>query len=261
MPKTSLIFSRICRKIEVVLKPDEQTGQGLEARANARLDELAELSTHLLHTLEGERARLAKQLHDELGGMITAAKMDMQWLTAHIGASLDPKAREKFNSVLQMLDQAMMLKRRVVEGLRPSLLDHFGLGVAMRSHFEESCKGAGIECIASLPEESLDLDSTRQLTIFRVAQDVLAGVIARGGAQNVEIVVEPHTEDGREGYLMTIGDDGAAIADEAPSLITSRYRVALSGGQMDVESRPKSEDSPGGNRVRVFVPQSAAGSA
>jgi signal transduction histidine kinase len=109
-----------------VLKPDEQTGQGLEAGASARLEELAELSTHLLQTLEGERARLAKQLHDELGGMITAAKMDMQWLTAHTGGSLDPKAREKFNSVLQMLDQAMMLKRRVVEGLRPSLLDHFG---------------------------------------------------------------------------------------------------------------------------------------
>lgn len=244
-----------------MLKPDEQKAQSLEARADARLHELSELSTHLLQTLEGERARLAKQLHDELGGMITAAKMDMQWLTAHIGASLDPKAREKFNSVLQMLDQAMMLKRRVVEGLRPSLLDHFGLGVAMRSHFEESCKLAGIECVASLPEESVDLDSTSQLTIFRVAQDVLAGVIARGGAQNVEVVVEPHTESGREGYLMTIGDDGAAMAEEAPSLITSRYRVALSGGQMDVESRPKSDASPGGNRVRVFVPQAAAVSA
>jgi glucose-6-phosphate-specific signal transduction histidine kinase len=118
-----------------------------------------------------------------------------------------------------------------------------------------------IECIASLPEDSLNLDATRQLTIFRVAQDVLAGVIARGGAQNIEVVVEPHTENGREGYLMTIGDDGVAIQDEATSLITSRYRVALAGGQMHVESRARSEDSPGGNRVRVFVPQSAAGSA
>ncbi len=239
-----------------MLNPDETQGQSLEAGASARLDELLELSKTLLQTMEAERARLAKQLHDELGGMITAAKMDMQWLTAHIGTSLDPKAREKFLSVVQMLDQAMMLKRRVVEGLRPSLLDHFGLGVAMRSHFDENCKEAGLECMATLPEESMDLDSARQLTIFRVAQEVLAGIMARGGAQHVEVVVEPHAEDGRDGYLMTIGDDGKPPDESAQSLITARHRVVLVGGRMEMESRAGS-----GNQVRVFVPRSAAGSA
>lgn len=207
--------------------------------------------------MEGDRARLAKQLHDELGGMITAAKMDMQWLNAHLGASLDSRARDKFTSVVQMLDQAMMLKRSVVEGLRPSLLDHFGLGVAMQSHFAESCKQAGIECVASLPEESLQIDSGLQLTIFRVAQEVLAGIVARGGTKNVEVVVEPHADGGRDGYLMTIGDDGhTSERDLSAALITARHRVTLAGGRIDVESRPGS-----GNQIRVFVPRSAAGSA
>lgn len=234
---------------------------GGEARRSARLVELHELSTHLLRLMEGERAQLAKHLHDELGGMITAAKMDMQWLSAHIGATLDAKAREKFNSVVQMLDQAMVLKRRVVEDLRPSLLDHFGLGVALRSHFDEICKREGIECMASLPEEAVDLDPALQLTLFRVAQEVLAGIVKRGGAKNLEVVVEPHADAGRQGYLLTIGDDGTAPVEGAGALMTARHRVALVGGQLDAESRPGSADAPGGNQVRVFVPQSAEGSA
>ncbi len=243
-----------------MLNPDEHD-ERREARRSARLAELHELSTHLPSLMEGERAQLAKQLHDEPGGMITAAKMDMQWLSAHIGATLDVKAREKFNSVVQMLDQAMVLKRRVVENLRPSLLDHFGLGVAMRSHFDENCKRAGIECIASLPEEALDLDPALQLTIFRVAQEILAGIVSRGGAKNVEVVVEPHEAGERSGYLLTVGDDGNLTAEGAASLMTARHRVALTGGYIDVESRNGSADAPGGNRVRVFVPRSAAESA
>ena len=221
----------------------------------ARLDELSELSANLLGMLEGERAQLAKKLHDELGGMITAAKMDMQWLSGHIGASLDAKGLEKFNSVVQMLDQAMMLKRRVVETLRPSLLDHFGLSVAMRSHFEEHCRQAGIECISSVPEETLELDSAAQLSLFRVAQEVLGGIIARGGATHIEMVVEPQLEEGVDGYLMTIGDD-AAVHDVDNTLLIARHRMSLAGGHIETESRPGSE-----NQVRVFVPRSAAGSA
>lgn len=239
-----------------MLKPDEHDERPSEARVNARIEELSELSTHLLRLMEGERAQLAKKLHDELGGMITAAKMDMQWLSAHIGATLDAKGLEKFNSVVQMLDQAMVLKRRVVENLRPSLLDHFGLGVAMRSHFEEHCRLAGIECMATLPDEALDMDGALQLTLFRVAQDALASIIGRGGVRNVEVVVEPESVGGRAGYLMTIGDDGAHVDPASDAMSIARHRVALAGGSLEIESRPGS-----GNQLRVFVPRSAAGSA
>src|SRR3954470_13024694 len=150
-----------------------------------KLEELSALSTHLLRMMESERSLLAKELHDELGGLITAAKMDMAWLQAHIGNSLDPASQEKFRSVVQMLNQAMTLKRRVVESLRPSLLDHFGLPVPLRSHFEENCSREGIEYIASLPEEMLDIDPTVQLTLFRVAQEALANLLQRGGARHI----------------------------------------------------------------------------
>ena len=115
-----------------------------------------------------------------------------------------PASEEKFRSVVQMLNQAMMLKRRVVESLRPSLLDHFGLPVALRSHFDEHCARAGVEYIATLPDEMPDLEPAVQLTLFRVAQEALANLLARGQAKHVELVIEPEGE----GYLMTVGDDG-----------------------------------------------------
>jgi signal transduction histidine kinase len=231
---------------------DEQRARELEALVAERTEELSTLSTHLLRRTEAERSALAKELHDELGGLITAVKMDMSWLSARLGESLDAQSREKFDSVMQMLNQAMTLKRRVVEDLRPSLLDHFGLAVALRSHFNEHCVRAGIECVATLPEESLELDAVTQLSLFRVAQEALGNIIARGGAKNVEVVIEPE----KDGYVMIIGDDGAPVdTNLARSMPSARHRIQWAGGSVAAEAREQ------GNQVRVFVPRSATGSA
>jgi protein-histidine pros-kinase len=222
----------------------------LDARVAVRTEELSSLSTQLLRLMESERAQLAKELHDELGGLITAAKMDMAWLQSHIGATLDGPGQEKFKSVVQMLNQAMTLKRRVVESLRPSLLDHFGLPVALRSHFEEACRVAGLECIVSLPEEITDLESTAQLTLFRVAQEALSNLMARGDARHVELVIEG--EEG--GYQMTIGDDSTAMSAEQLRALTSmRHRMLGAGGRLSVEAVPGQ-----GNRITAYVPRSPA---
>jgi signal transduction histidine kinase len=224
-----------------------QHEEALEARVAARTEELSTLSTNLLRMMEHERSQLAKELHDELGGLITAAKMDMAWLQAHIGGSLDAASEEKFRSVVQMLNQAMTLKRRVVESLRPSLLDHFGLAVALRSHFDENCAAAGIEYVATLPEEIPDLEPAVQLTLFRVAQEALTQLLARGGARHVELVIEP--EGG--GYLMTLGDDApAADVAQARELAGMRHRVLGAGGRLETQSVPGQ-----GNRITVFVPR------
>ena len=227
----------------------------LEARVAARTEELSTLSTHLLRLMETERSELAKELHDELGGLITAAKMDMSWLSARIGGSLDAESREKFDSVMQMLNQAMMLKRRVVEDLRPSLLDHFGLAVALRSHFDEHCARAGIECVATLPDETLELDaggaahacSASRRRRWRTSR-----------ARRRQARRTGHRAGGR-GLLMMIGDDGARrwTPDLARSMPSVRHRMQCGRRQCSTSKR-----APGqGNRIRAFVPRSAAGSA
>jgi two-component system sensor histidine kinase UhpB len=147
----------------------------------------------------------------------------------------------------------MLLKRRVVESLRPSLLDHFGLAVALRSHFDEHCRRAGLECVTTLPDDVQGLDAVTQLALFRVAQETLGSIIARGGARNVEVVIEPEGE----GYVMLVGDDGPGMdTDLSRSMPSVRHRMAAAGGKVEAEARPGQ-----GNRVRVFVPRSAAGSA
>jgi signal transduction histidine kinase len=229
---------------------EEQRERELEKRVAARTEELSSLSTHLLRLAEAERSTLAKELHDTLGGLITAAKMDLSWMSARLSGTLDAECNDKLNSVMQMLNQAMLLKRRVVENLRPSLLDHFGLAVALRSHFDEHCRLAGIDCVATLPEEALALDPVAQLTLFRVAQEALANIIARGGAKNVEVVIE--AEEG--GYVLLVGDDGPARdTDLSRSMPSVRHRMSAAGGNVEAEARPDQ-----GNRIRAFVPQSAA---
>lgn len=234
--------------------PDGRVDETLEARVAARTEELSALSTELVRMMESERSQLAKELHDELGGLITAAKMDMAWLQSHIGIALDAASEEKFRSVMQMLNQAMVLKRRVVESLRPSLLDHFGLPVALRSHFDEQCARAGVEYIATLPDEMPDLEPAVQLTLFRVAQEALANLLARGVARNIELLIEAQNEGNRDGYLMTFGDDGNAM-DEAQqrALAGMRHRLLGAGGWLEVDSVPGR-----GNQIRAFVPRSRA---
>jgi signal transduction histidine kinase len=220
------------------------------ARHEASAEELSSLSTELLRIMETERSQLAKELHDELGGLITAAKMDMAWLQSHIGETLDVPGQEKMRSVVQMLNQAMTLKRRVVENLRPSLLDHFGLSVALRSHFEESCRAAKVECIVTMADELPGLDSLTQLTLFRVAQEALVNLLKRGGAKHVELVLEAEGE----GYVLTVGDDSAAMnVEQKRALAGMRHRILGAGGKLDVEASPGQ-----GNRITAYVPRSPA---
>lgn len=217
---------------------------------SAEVESLSRLVTQLQTNAEAEKSALAKELHDELGGLITAAKMDMQWLSARIGGTLDAASDEKFKSVMQMLNQAMTLKRRVVENLRPSLLDHFGLSVALRSHFEEQCRAAGVDCIASLPDDSLDLPPATQLALFRVAQETLTAILARGGATHVELVLE--AEDG--GYSLLVGDDGAGLGESIErALLGLRHRIQGMNGSLEARY-----EAGQGNRIRTFVPRSPA---
>jgi protein-histidine pros-kinase len=213
-------------------------------------DEMSELATWLQNSAEAERSALAKELHDELGGLITAAKMDMAWLQSRLGETLDAPSQEKFRSVVQMLNQAMTLKRRVVESLRPSLLDHFGLSVALRSHFDEACGSGGLEYVATLPEEALELTNETQLVLFRVAQELLTRVLERGSAKHIELVIDA----GDDGYVMTVGDDGGELDETMQrAMFGMRHRVKSAGGTFDSESAAGL-----GNRVRVFVPRSPA---
>jgi CHASE3 domain sensor protein len=129
------MFIRDLKQRQMLIALRETENQRLSKLVDERTDELNELSTHLQRSTEEDRAALARDLHDELGGILTSAKMDLEWLRTH--ATHAPEALRHFVQLSEMLDEAVSIKRRVVENLRPSLLDNLGLAPALEWYITE----------------------------------------------------------------------------------------------------------------------------
>lgn len=242
------------RRAELRQAQTAQTRE-LEGRIAERTLELSQLSTQLQNASEAERSTIARELHDEMGGLLTAAKMDINWLHGRLSETEESALLAKLSSAGQALDDAMNVERRVVENLRPSLLVHFGLSVALRTHFEDRCAATELNCVIDLPELITDWDYGAQLTIFRVAQQALENVIRHGKARNLNLSIDL----GAHGLAMTIVDDGAGFDVSTPPSATlygitgMRHRIISLGGEFSVQSiRDK------GTRLHVLLPRTLA---
>jgi signal transduction histidine kinase len=213
-----------------------------------RTRELSALSNHLQALSEREKSDLARKLHDELGGLLTAAKMDLSWLQARLeGAAI----QERLAQLGSVLDEAMDLKRRVVEELRPSLLDHFGLPTALRAYVESTCAKAGLasQIVAGHACESMSKDTT--IALFRVVQEGLSNIIRHAHATTVKLEL---SGDERQ-CNVTLADDGDGFDARSPQfrwshgLMGMRQRAEALGGRLEIESQVGS-----GTRVRVEIP-------
>lgn len=223
----------------------------LQAQADAQAAELMELYTHVQNLQEEERARLSRGLHDELGGVLLAARMDVTWMQQdprHDRNDID----ERLERVRKALDQGIDLKRRVVEELRPTLLDTMGLVPALRWQLEETCKLANIKCRDRFPDEELQFNRSGAITLFRILQEALVNIVKHSGATEVEASLEVT----REHVILSVQDDGAGATREdlgrpqSHGIAGMRHRVQVLGGRLDIVS------SPGrGTRVRVKVPR------
>lgn len=213
-----------------------------------RTRELSALSNHLQALSEREKSELARKLHDELGGLLTAAKMDLSWLQARLeGAAI----QERLTQLGGVLDEAMDLKRRVVEELRPSLLDHFGLPTALRAYVESTCAKAGLapQMVIGHPCDSMSKDAA--IALFRIVQEGLSNTIRHAQAKTVKLEL---SGDERQ-CVVTLTDDGHGFDSHSPQLRWShglmgmRQRADSLGGRLDIESRVGA-----GTRLRVEIP-------
>jgi signal transduction histidine kinase len=213
-----------------------------------RTRELSALSNHLLALSEQEKSELARKLHDELGGLLTAAKMDLSWLQARLG---DTRLQERLTQLGNVLDEAMDLKRRVVEELRPSLLDHFGLPTALRAYVDTTCGKVGLAAHIEVehPCESLPKDAA--IALFRVVQEGLSNIIRHADAKLVRLEL-----GGTDSHCtVTLVDDGRGFDPGDPKfrwshgLMGMRQRVQALGGRLQIESR-----SGAGTTVLVEIP-------
>jgi protein-histidine pros-kinase len=234
----------------VLARRAEQERERLEELVRDRTRELATLSTYLQQNAEQEKADLGRNLHDDMGGLLTAARMDLAWLRARSQSS-DAEYLGKWRALDTIINEAMALERRVVAGLRPALLDHFGLPTALQVHFDESCRQAGLQCNISIAGNSPNLPSELAIALYRVAQEALANVIqhAKARAVSLSVGMEP------QGYCVVVHDDGRGMnvreARERGThgLSGMRHRVESLGGKFEIDSGPNR-----GTAVRVSVP-------
>ncbi len=222
-----------------------------DIREAAGRDE-TELSSFLQTSSEREKAALARELHDELGGILTPAKMDLAWLQARL--ENQPEYVERIRRLNLLIDQGIDLKRRVIERLRPSLLDHLGLAAALQWYAEDTCRAAGLDCDIRISPTMERLPGDLEIALYRLIEDSLSNVVKHAKAKKVTVSLD-RTPDGLN---LEISDDGVGIADLAAArqlsygMASMRQRVRAVGGNFEVVSLPGQ-----GTRVQVFVPRAA----
>jgi signal transduction histidine kinase len=177
--------------------------------------------------------------------------MDVSWLRKRLPAE-DPDVALRWNRLLAGLDEGVNLKRRVVEHLRPTLLDNLGLVPALKWVLEESCGRAGMRCIERYPAEDLRLTDDASIAVFRVVQESLTNAVRHSGASLIELTVDLSGGD----LVVRIRDDGKGIpADRMSNVVGShgiasmRHRVMSLGGQWKIQSPPG-----GGTLIVVRLP-------
>ncbi|HWX29372.1 MAG TPA: sensor histidine kinase [Steroidobacteraceae bacterium] len=209
----------------------------LEREAEERNRELVELSTHLQSVAEREKVKLARELHDELGGLLVGARMDISWAEQHL-AHDDPDIKQRLHRVQKSLSAGVDLKRRIIEELRPTLLDNVGLFAALRWQLKETCGSAGLKCIESYPDEEPTFTSEAAIALFRIAQEAFTNILKHSGAKSMDIAL--HVEG--DAIVMQISDDGKGIpvarlsATGSHGLASMRHRVRALGGRLDIRS-------------------------
>jgi signal transduction histidine kinase len=221
----------------------------LERQVRERTATLAELATHLQQVREEERGHLARELHDELGALLTAAKLDVARLKSKLGTQA-PEFAQRLQHLTETLNSGIALKRRIIEDLRPSSLFNLGLTASLEILAREFAERSGIDVATNL--EPVELDDSSQLTVYRLVQESLTNVGKYAQAEQVDISVR--NQSGQIEVVIKDNGKGFELADVRTAthgLAGMKHRVEAAGGRLGVESAPGE-----GTRISALLPQS-----
>ena len=243
-------MNRVAHVIQRAIEVSET--RRAKARADAELADsqrrLAELAEHLQTSIEQERADIAREIHDDIGGSLAAVKLDLAWIARR--PALDPEVRQHMDTALEMLQHALGASQRIMMNLRPPILDQ-GLVAAVQwlaSGFE---RRSGLRVNVRRTAERIEVSREAQLVAYRTAQEALTNIGKHAqGATHVEIDLNDS-----EGVLtLEVSDNGPGMTAGALrktrsfGLLGLRERAAKVGGWLDVSSSPR------GTSVILSVP-------
>lgn len=207
----------------------------LEDEVRERTASLAELATHLQDVRETERGYLARELHDELGSLLTAAKLDVARLKSRLADA--PDAIQRLQHLTELLNSGIALKRRIIEDLRPSSLSNLGLVASLEILGREFAERSGLQIEMAL--EPAAMDESRQLTIYRMVQESLTNIGKYAQASEATIVMKNYESH----VIVEVADNGKGFDTQRmrPSthgLAGMRHRVEAARGKLTVSSTP-----------------------
>ena len=210
-------------------------------------DKLRRLAAHLISVREEERAHIAREIHDELGQVLTGLKMEVTWLAKRLR---EKPLIEKTDSMCKLIDATVGTVRKIATGLRPEMLDDMGLIAAVGWQAKEFQKRTGIRCRTKLPPEvKLDIDVST--TMFRIFQEILTNVARHSRATRVDMELTIAEDK----VALEVIDNGVGIADsdlngkKSLGLLGMHERALLFGGEVKITGTPGH-----GTRVSVSIP-------
>jgi len=205
-----------------------------------RTEELTRLTHHLQTAREDERHRLARDLHDEMGALMTSAKLDAARIRSRLSALLipAPEALERLSHLTETLNQGIALKRRIVEDLHPSSLSMLGLVATLEIMGREFAASSGLQVTCKL--EPVHLCASANLMIYRLMQEATTNISKYAHATHVWLGMER-----RDGQVeVTVRDNGVGFdtrmsaRSSGHGLVGMRFRVEAEGGSMSIVATP-----------------------
>lgn len=221
------------------------------------LSEVQGLVTYLQNAAESRNTALAHQLHDELGGLMGAAAMDLD-AVRRVKPEIGQNALERLDRVKRTFEQAIDLKRRVIEELRPSTLDDFGLFAALRWLLKTTWGNSAVVYREAYPDVEPAFDSGAPIILFRIAQEALAVALMRVAVMSTDLTVLADPGN----FWMRFSDDGtpnAEVESAIPGMLLAsmRHRIHILSGKIEVSS-----SEAGATALTVWMPLTrAAGTA
>jgi PAS domain S-box-containing protein len=205
-------------------------------------EQLRALSARLQSAREEERTHIAREIHDELGGALTALKMDVSKVFSAYRAGKDENTRmdfigDRLGGAMNLIDRTMESVRRIATELRPPILDELGIGAAIEWQIEEFQKRFGIRCdLKNQWSPKLSTDHSLSTALFRIFQEMLTNVARHSEATAVVVSLSQDAEN----LLLCVSDNGRGITEgerrNALGLLGMQERAGIFGGKVDIRS-------------------------
>lgn len=211
----------------------------LEMKVQSRTEELVALAGYLSNARETEKANLARELHDELGALLTAAKHDAGWVQRKLLPDTQPAVLERMERLQQTLNSVIALTRNLINNLRPAMLHDLGLLTALRNLAKEFASSTDIQVKTELPQNEMNLSEPMALALFRIVQEAFTN--SRKYSHATEVLLELFEDEDR--LILNLYDNGIGFDLNSPSvarhgLAGMKHRVQMLKGSLEIVTAP-----------------------